>query len=211
MNPFIEKARYRLVPELDDGLLGLSESEWAWCAGLFDGEGTISISSQKYLCVTACVHMADRDIVERLNDLWPAKNGVRERKQQNPEWSMMWEWAISKRGYVQNFLGGIYPWLGVRRQARVEEAFLILRKVSPDIVELQAKRRVRNAELMRESELHRDDSKRRTHCLRGHVLSVGNVQLTHHSDGYVHRKCRRCQNEQRKLRQTIAAAQSGAV
>lgn len=97
----------------------------AWAAGLFDGEGCISLPSGKARVVVS-IQMTDFDLLERMRDGFGGKiYSVAKRKD---HWKESWKWQISTTKDSVEFLDRIYPWLGVRRKARVEEARRIARK-----------------------------------------------------------------------------------
>lgn len=50
----------------------------------------------------------------------------------------------------------------------------------------------------------------RTHCVRGHELTPGNVKLYRTSKGYVGRRCRRCFNDERNARRRSIREQENA-
>lgn len=100
----------------------LTPAEWAWCAGLFEGEGCIGFVADCRVVVTVAMHVRDRDVLERLDALWPSPSGLYWRDRDH-----MLAWRISARERVEGFLSGIYPWLGMRRQSRADEAFERLR------------------------------------------------------------------------------------
>lgn len=146
----------------------LTPVEWAWCAGLFEGEGTIALTS--YNGVQVAVAMTDRDVVERLDALWPAPHGVRERARRAEHHKQSYIWKLSTGSRVRGFLEGIYPHLGVRRRARVEEALARLE--------------------------HNTGAKALwTHCPRGHKLSGDNVYVNAKKG---RRACKTCARERQR-------------
>src|SRR5881397_1153779 len=100
----------------------LTPAEWAWCAGLFEGEGTISLAKHG-TNVQLMVGMTDCDVIERLDALWPSPTGPYECERPGRD---IYVWQIGARDRVMGFLVGILPWLGQRRRARAEAALGLL-------------------------------------------------------------------------------------
>jgi len=97
--------------------------DWAWAAGLFEGEGCIYLR-EGVNGVQLKVAMTDHDVVIRfwnvvghgyVNRAAPT-NGVKE----------VWVWQEAKRDGVRHVLDGLYPYLGERRKAKADEAYLRL-------------------------------------------------------------------------------------
>lgn len=103
-------------------------TDTAWAAGLFEGEGCISISRNGPAAgrVTLGMKMTDRDIVERFHkvigcgvvyeDRWYRRRG------QRPQF----KWHAGARADVRNVMRLLLPYFGVRRAAKVEEALTFL-------------------------------------------------------------------------------------
>lgn len=97
----------------------MTETEKAWAAGLFEGEGGISCYTHRdgYWQRRIQLDMTDQDIVERFAQLVgvgyvttrPPRNG---RKQQ-------WRWILSRWNDQVAFAEWIAPLLGKRRQAQL--------------------------------------------------------------------------------------------
>lgn len=105
----------------------MKETTIAWAAGLFDGEGCITIVGNR---VQVVVSMTDLDLLERMQKHFGGSiHPIKKRKE---HWKDAWKWQISGTKKSLAFLDLIYPYLSIRRQARVEEArnhFLDLRAV----------------------------------------------------------------------------------
>jgi hypothetical protein len=97
----------------------LTQAEWAWCAGLFEGEGCIAFNGRS--SVTLTVASIDRDVVDSLDSLWPSPSGLRPIPKSDGS-KLQWGWHVSARDRVRGFLVGVRPWLGERRGARADEA-----------------------------------------------------------------------------------------
>ena len=98
------------------------ESDIAWAAGLFEGEGCWTIRRHKYNGYGpypgAQLHMTDLDVVERFRDIMGVGN-IYTRKNQGKKDSHVWNvQGMDKTGIVANKIG---PYMGKRRLARMRE------------------------------------------------------------------------------------------
>lgn len=105
----------------------LTEAEWAWCAGLFEGEGNIRV--QPPTTIELRVVSTDPDVLEGLDALWPSPSGVRKGRV-TVVGKQSYYWTVCSKSRSQGFLVGIYPWLGKRRRARADEALELLARNS---------------------------------------------------------------------------------
>lgn len=103
------------------------ETEIAWVAGIFEGEGCIQLYRPKngnyFYCQLELVS-TDFDIINRVRNI--AGYGtirVDKRSQKNKQWRDAYRLYICKRENVFDFLNHIYEWLGERRTAKVDEVF----------------------------------------------------------------------------------------
>lgn len=94
-----------------------SEAEWAWLAGIVEGEGNFAWVGVNSVAIR--VNMTDRDVVERCQRIaggdlrGPIKReGVKD----------LWFWRVGAVEDVERVLDAIEPWLGERRGQRVLEA-----------------------------------------------------------------------------------------
>lgn len=129
----------------------VSEVDWAWLAGLFEGEGCFNFHSKR--SVRAMIAMTDRDVLERVDRLVPSPSGVRLRRIANPKHSAQYVWAITARDDVIAFIEGIRPWLLERRGKRADEALARLAE-------------------------NRGWHSHKTHCRNGHVWAEAGVYVT---------------------------------
>ena len=97
----------------------MTESEIAWIAGIFEGEGSVGIYGRG-VCVY--IAMTDKDIIERIHTLFPSPQGVRVRQRQSGR-KPIYEWRIRQRQLVAEFLLLIMPWLGMRRRAQCQPVY----------------------------------------------------------------------------------------
>lgn len=95
-----------------------TETEWAWLAGLFEGEGCISFTGRA--SVTLNLSMTDLDVVTRAHGVAGVGSfmGVVERENRKP----LHCWRVSVAADVRHVLEGIGPWLGERRSGKVDQA-----------------------------------------------------------------------------------------
>jgi hypothetical protein len=91
--------------------------EWAWFAGLFEGEGHIGLVGAN--SVSLRINMTDRDVLERVCALVGGSivtlAKVNEQKQR-------WCWQVVREDRVRVALERMKPYLMSRRLARLEEA-----------------------------------------------------------------------------------------
>lgn len=100
-----------------------TEAEWAWAAGLFEGEGTILASKKRrYRRLEIQLKMTDEDVVRHFRSVVGGKvfgpynydqpDGI----VRKPHW--LWR---SDGVDPARILRTMWPWLGQRRRARAEE------------------------------------------------------------------------------------------
>lgn len=105
-------------------LQSMNEIDTAWIAGLFEGEGCIYISRNKgFGRVT--LKMVDRDIIERLDALFPCP-GISVRPPDQPHHQIQYGWTITHSERIREFLALIMPFLGKRRLAKANELLAYL-------------------------------------------------------------------------------------
>lgn len=113
----------------------MSELQTAWAAGLFEGEGCVSLGRRggddfaseigRATCVCA-LSSTDKDVLERFLRIvncgfisartWHETNGYK------PQW----RWATKNFAEVEYIIKLFYPYMGERRQARMDEALALL-------------------------------------------------------------------------------------
>lgn len=101
----------------------------AWAAGLFEGEGWISIQGKS---AHLGVQMCDLDILIKFQNILGMghihprsrgnleKDGIKSRKDR-------WQWRVTSFELVQAAIAMLWPWLGIRRRARAKEVLIIAR------------------------------------------------------------------------------------
>jgi hypothetical protein len=104
----------------------MTETELAYCAGLFEGEGWICAykrTSRPGLIITMGLKTTDEDVLINFTKLMgvgkvrgPYNNG--KEKAHHKPW---WEWSL-ERSKVEPAIMKLYPLLGIRRRAKTNEA-----------------------------------------------------------------------------------------
>jgi len=103
----------------------VSKAQAAWCAGIFEGEGSFSYHSGKFgRRVMARMTMSDKDVVNRFAEL------VGVGKVYGPfRWKIgtkdMWTWQVTSFENVQHVIAILWRWLGIRRRARASEVLTL--------------------------------------------------------------------------------------
>lgn len=108
----------------------ITESEHAWAAGLFEGEGCFTGSTRRqmilggrleaeYFQVQASLSMTDRDIVYRFQRVVECGGIIVRDFKGNLKRQWMWQ-AQAKRD-IKHLRDIFSPWLGERRLARLDE------------------------------------------------------------------------------------------
>ena len=105
-------------------MISWSREDLAWAAGLFEGEGTITMRRQaqrgySYEYWGLAIAMTDEDVVRRFHEVIelgrvtgpvPTKGG-----------QPIYIWRSSSQPDIYAVLAALYPWLGGRRRSRAEE------------------------------------------------------------------------------------------
>lgn len=104
----------------------MDECEYAWAAGLFEGEGSIVIARrrQRYYA-RLIVYSTDRDVLEHWQRLLGGH--IRARSPQKDGYKPAFYVELGAQDQVKAALERMAPWLGERRTARVAE---VLAKVA---------------------------------------------------------------------------------
>lgn len=149
----------------------MNQEQLAWAAGLFEGEGCLSIQKMgnRRVASAAIVH-TDIDVLDRFHCII-GMGRISERKTR-PRVKPQWTWRISKHMEVVTLIGLLRPWLGVRRTVRALEILDIPfpRPRSPEA------------------------------CKHGHPFDDTNTRIYHRPGGGIHRECRTCHAEWQRLR-----------
>jgi hypothetical protein len=159
--------------------LQLTDVEIAWLAGLFEGEGSCGFYDRG---MAVYIGMTDRDVIERVQKLFPGPQGIRVRNRVTAGTKPLWEWRIRRRELVAEFLCLILPHLGQRRSE-------------------QARKLIAVAEDPKRG--YGSGHRNKTHCRNGHPYDEANTSIN--DEG--HRSCRTCRRNQTRKRR-LAACQS---
>ena len=94
-----------------------TDAEWAWLAGIYEGEGSLAFTGKN--SVTLHIGMTDADIIKRVHEL--AGVGTVYTFQRDST-KAIYAWRTGAAQDVKPVLEAIRPWLGARRAARVDVA-----------------------------------------------------------------------------------------
>lgn len=104
----------------------ISDVDLAWLAGLLEGEGTFILRREaatacqrERVIIRICVHMTDRDVVERVRDI-VGVGTVLPRKPGKPHHKMTFQWIISAKAPTLELMRLLRPHMGERRRARID-------------------------------------------------------------------------------------------
>lgn len=110
----------------------MTPEEIAWLSGLFEGEGTVSLINDKRdkadPRLSISIEMTDEDVIVRAQAIAGVGRvyGPRQRKGNRKP---LWKWYVYVPKEAYELLEAMWPWLGSRRRARIQEATRYLRKV----------------------------------------------------------------------------------
>lgn len=99
-------------------MAGRAETDIAWAAGLFEGEGCIHLNSQRYLWVSLA--STDQDVLERFCRI-VGVGSARPKKKARPHHKPSWQWQVTG-GKGVHVLRMLLPELGERRGAAAKDA-----------------------------------------------------------------------------------------
>jgi hypothetical protein len=102
-----------------------SDAEWAWLAGLFEGEGCITFTGKSSVALS--LGMTDRDVVRRAQAV--AGVGRFFEQERRPQYKPLLAWRVQVAAEVRYVLEQMRPWLGERRGERADEALARLANV----------------------------------------------------------------------------------
>jgi hypothetical protein len=157
-------------------LLMPTESEIAWAAGFFEGEGyfsgiTRSLKDGPRLYPTVGINNCDLDMLLRFQAI-VGVGTTKPRTKSKTGVKPQFRWIVTARADVEHVRDLLWPWLSERRRARADELFD-----------------------------NRGSLLTRSHCLRGHAYTPENTYQWKH-----YRWCRACREEKRVRHRTDVAA-----
>jgi hypothetical protein len=103
-----------------------TQSQTAWMAGLFDGEGCITY--QNKTSVILQIAMNDLDILERFQSIVGCGSIYKGTTHRSPNHNYTYTWRVSDRDNVRRLLLLMLPWFGERRSAKTMEALGRIRR-----------------------------------------------------------------------------------
>lgn len=108
-----------------------SEADIAWAAGLFEGEGCICVTVDRYRRprVVMSMGMTDFDVVMRFHAVI-GTGATFVRKRQDPKHNEMLVWQVSGNR-SEPPIRLLLPWFGVRRKAKAMEALEAIAQLGP--------------------------------------------------------------------------------
>lgn len=159
------------------------EVDWAWAAGLFEGEGSFLFVRQSkpnksgvrraYLGMK--LTMTDEDVVRKFHSIVQIGrvNGPYKNPGAKDHWKPHWRWDVNGRRALEIALNPLFTaHLGERRLARLNE---ILRDV------------------ISQEPLHKDPDA--LLCNKGHPFTKENTRITTNKKGHRIRQCIACRRE----------------
>lgn len=102
----------------------MKDTEIAWLAGLFEGEGCINFQGKN--CVRLDLGSTDEDVIRKLLETVGVGKVQLDKLKENRK--PFFRWILSVKADVIEVLMQIYPYMGERRAARIDEAFKRLEK-----------------------------------------------------------------------------------
>ena len=98
----------------------MTDNELHWLAGLLEGEGCFTTKSGDHSRCRVIVKMCDEDVIDKAWELMPdAKKYTIEHK--NPKHSTIYSLELMKQEKVVEVMLAVYPLMGKRRKARIDE------------------------------------------------------------------------------------------
>lgn len=165
-----------------------NEVDAAWAAGLFEGEGSFSVQTQKKgrkVQISARLAMTDYDVVRKFHAI-VQMGATHERHGRRPNEKPCLVWCIGEAEKVRELIALFLPYLGERRRAKA-------------------------LELLEAGQNIRPHYRKATHCPRGHAYSGSNLLFepyTYKGEVRYARRCKECRTIQARKR---ARAQKGIL
>lgn len=99
------------------------EPEVLWAAGLFEGEGCLTISGG-YPRIK--LNMTDEDVVRRFHNVICVGQVREDRAQEKHGYKRQWEWYTASRAGVAEVIRLLWPHMGLRRRERAYDLLVAL-------------------------------------------------------------------------------------
>lgn len=94
------------------------DSDRAWAACLFEGEGCLTISGVQ---ARVKLNSTDEDVVRRFHAIVGVGQVREDDAQLKHGYKMQWEWYVGSQAGVSHFISEMYPYMGARRRERAKE------------------------------------------------------------------------------------------
>jgi len=95
----------------------VTETDLAYIAGLFDGEGSISTvfsnNKKNHLYLTICITNTDREILEWIKDILGGSIGIHHRPR---GYRTCYRWVINHRLAIGRIMNALYPYLRIKKK-----------------------------------------------------------------------------------------------
>ena len=100
------------------------ETSVAWAAGLFEGEGCITIDNRSPNHRRLLMGMTDEDVMQKFVDVVGAGKlyGPYSYSGDKAKYKQFWQWSIGKKPEVVRILKMFIPYFGKRRSEKAIEA-----------------------------------------------------------------------------------------
>lgn len=118
-------AKWKVDPQIDPEWLG-------WIAGILEGEGCFYLRHRNgKIRHEIKVNMTDEDIVRRLEE----KSGMGRvggpySSPSHGDHKPLFQWVVAQQDHVQLLIFSIWPFLGERRRAKIQENLTAAREVA---------------------------------------------------------------------------------
>ena len=86
----------------------------AWAAGLFEGEGCISLHPQ-YKSVRLQMTQSDYDVLQMMQSICGGSIDPKSNKDKPAHYKPLWQWRLNRAEYVYALLEKFLPYFGTRR------------------------------------------------------------------------------------------------
>ena len=98
----------------------------AWCAGLYEGEGSVCLlKSRKTRTIRMAIGSTDRDVLESFQQIVGGNLGGPYKSQGSKtpgHYKEIWHWSTSRVDLVREILGKFEPYLSQRRKDQAAAA-----------------------------------------------------------------------------------------
>jgi hypothetical protein len=106
------------------------ESDWAWFAGLFEGEGSISFRGKN--SVSLYIGSTDQDVLQRVRSIVGGNVGGPYKHRDRLTSKPYFQWRLYQQNMVEQAIERIKPYLLTRRSTRLSEAQQRLDHIRPN-------------------------------------------------------------------------------